>query len=444
MGSSISRTDPLRERYQEISGRRAGGWKPGDPAVAQRAVPWSALALLGLALAARFVIYPYWKTLPMAGDEYYYWPGAQAIAAGRLIPDFLRPPLWGFVLAPMALLSPDPVGGRVLSSLIGCVVVLQVYALATRVFDRRVGVIAGVGYALLPSAVAYSHYLWSETFFTMIALFVTDAFLRWLPERPQRALCLGGLGAGLALLAKEAAVLLFAAMVATVLVARISVRARVWAATVVLFLAPVLIYSAWATGRTGRIVFLGDAPIYNANQVRHGREPWSLTTDQNKQVFVRDLKAASAADYLRGVGREAANLWTPNSFPVYRLLGTDGFGNYRAPGAAVIAYLTVFADVTVMALGLTGLVFAARSLFQVYSVSMLLALQASGAIFLFCSRFRVPFLFVLVIYAASVVARPQALRSRMNNKLLLSLWIVLMVGLALVVALKWSTIGRWG
>jgi hypothetical protein len=90
-------------------------------------------------------------------------------------------------------------------------------------------------------------------------------------------------------------------------------------------------------------------------------------------------------------------------------------------------------------------VFSARGPFKTYMVSMLLALQASGALFLFCSRFRVPFLFPLVIYAAQVVVEPAEMcRFAAAHRSRGLLWLGLMSLVSAIVFVKWPTIGAWG
>jgi hypothetical protein len=121
-----------------------------------------AVGLFAVALAIRLAVFPYWRHLPLGGDEGYYWPRARAIAAGNLAPDFIRPPLWSFVLAPVTRLSPDPVWGRMLVAILGALAIPLVFVLASGVFSRRVALVAGLFYAALPSAVAYSHYLWTQ------------------------------------------------------------------------------------------------------------------------------------------------------------------------------------------------------------------------------------------------------------------------------------------
>jgi 4-amino-4-deoxy-L-arabinose transferase-like glycosyltransferase len=402
------------------------------------------VGLVCLALLARFSTLPYWRHLPLGGDEGYYWQNAVTIASGRLTPDFLRPPLWSYVLAVAAKVSSDPVSGRILSTLVGAAAVPLIYSLGCAFFDRRVGVIAGLISAVFPSYLGYSHYLWAETFFSAIALLLTHCFLRQLRDPSERALYLCFLATGLALLAKEGAVLVVCAFVSTLLWCRIRVRKRVLLVGGGFFLAPVLIYSTWATCTTRRLIVLADAPLYNTNQVKHGRAPWQLTPTENKKLLLDDLTAGRLWSVPASAVDQLGNLWTPNSFPVHRLLHATDFGNYNAPHAAVLAYGAVGAYIVVMVAGLTGLVFSEHSPFKVYSAFLLFLLSASSALFSMCSRFRVPFVFPLILYSAYLIAHPAAVWGRFTDKVLLRLWIGFMALFLTIVVAQWPTIGDWG
>jgi hypothetical protein len=162
------------------------------------------------------------------------------------------------------------------------------------------------------------------------------------------------------------------------------------------------------------------------------------------RLLVEDLRAGKLSTVPAAVVAQTRNLWTPNSFPAFRLLRATDFGNYNAPHAAVLAYGAVGAYIVVMAIGLTGLVFSERGPFKVFAASLLLSLSASSAVFLLCSRYRVPFMFPLVLYGAALIAHPAAMWRRSRDKVLLSVWIGVMALFLTIVAVQWPTIGYWG
>jgi len=85
-----------------------------------------------------------------------------------------------------------------------------VYLLATKVFDRRTGLVAGLLYGLFPEHIGFSHYLWAEillSFLAVLSVYFLFAFLED-PGDPRR-LYGSALAAGFALITKEYILLLF-------------------------------------------------------------------------------------------------------------------------------------------------------------------------------------------------------------------------------------------
>ena len=118
-----------------------------------------------IAIIIRLFFLPWIIDLPMAGDEENYWEWATDKFDLKY---FFRPPLWPLLLHIPGLLFKHPLSGRILAMIIGAFSPLFVFLLARLLFNRRVGYLAGLIYAIYPAHVAYSHYLWAEILFGFI------------------------------------------------------------------------------------------------------------------------------------------------------------------------------------------------------------------------------------------------------------------------------------
>lgn len=130
------------------------------------------------------------KPVRLRGDEVYYLSVAQEISAGRghVRPSprnehARRPPAFPWLLslfadrrgsAPEAELQ--SLGEELLpvQLVLGTALVVLTFLLGRALFDARVGFLAGLLAAIDPTLVAFSHYFWSETLFTVL---VTGALI---------------------------------------------------------------------------------------------------------------------------------------------------------------------------------------------------------------------------------------------------------------------------
>jgi 4-amino-4-deoxy-L-arabinose transferase-like glycosyltransferase len=406
-----------------------------------------ALMLFAFALGVRFLFASYWLKLPLGGDEWYYWGVAQMIAGGELIPQqiFLRPPIWIYTLA-VAAPTENPLWGRVLTTLVGASVAPLTYLLARRMFSVRAGAIAAILVALYPTFIGYSHYLWAETFFLALSVAVMVVFFKGLSERSSAILLVSFGLLGVSLLAKETAVLLFVACLITVFRSEWRPGRRVLITSALLFLAPAVLYSLVASLKCGRLITLADAPYYNANQILHERQPWKMSPEESRQTFFRDLVDGKLKELPRNFPDQLKNLWTPTSFVAHRLLKAEDevFGNYHAPYPQVWAGVAVSSYILIMVLGLTGLLLGPAGDPRTFSLSNLVLLCMSAAVFLMCSRFRLPMLNLLIIHGAALLAAPSMISASLRRWLPLTLWALSIVGFVLVLVQRWSAIGNWG
>jgi 4-amino-4-deoxy-L-arabinose transferase-like glycosyltransferase len=113
------------------------------------------------------------------GDEPDYHHFATTVAAGEGFvdrdgrPSAVRPPLYPLALGGLyAVLGPDPDVGRAFQVVLGAVVVLLVYALGSRLFSRRVGLLAAALAAVNPSLIYLSALLTTENLYLVLLLLI--------------------------------------------------------------------------------------------------------------------------------------------------------------------------------------------------------------------------------------------------------------------------------
>lgn len=206
------------------------------------------LILFALALAVRLAVFPYWQHLPLSGDEIYYWTSAKVIADGHLTKNFLHPPLWTYMLSIPALLSDNPVYGRSFTVIISSFSVPVIYLLGKCVFNRKVGIIAGIIYSFYPNIVGFSHYLWTESLMAFLILLSTLFLFTSLKSENKRSLLYSAFFIiSIGLLVKEFAVIQFGSCLITVVWIEMSNKKQIIMRAIIIFLAPAIIYSAYAS-----------------------------------------------------------------------------------------------------------------------------------------------------------------------------------------------------
>jgi 4-amino-4-deoxy-L-arabinose transferase-like glycosyltransferase len=116
-------------------------------------------------------------------------------------PSALRPPGYPLLLAFVYMLGGHWLAGRVANALLGSLLVLLVYLIASRLWGRRRAVIAGLLAAVFPPLIALTGSLLSEPLFIVLELLVVLATLRYQDSqrRPLYAAVIGLLIAAAAL-----------------------------------------------------------------------------------------------------------------------------------------------------------------------------------------------------------------------------------------------------
>jgi len=140
--------------------------------------------------------------------------------------------------------------------------------------------------------------------------------------------------------------------------------------------------------------------------------------------------------------RQIYNLWTPNSFPIFRLLHS-GEKYSNVPHAALLAYITSGMYICIIVFGLTGIFCDENNLFKVFAVSNLLLLLSTGLLFLMCSRFRISFIYIFIIYTSLVLANPRAALRQLTLGKVLPLLAIFVLFITIIYTTI-SSFGYWG
>lgn len=441
------------------------------------------VTILVVSLAARMILLPLFIDLPLAGDEVFYWLASKYLAKGDFVATTLHPPLWSYLLALPAAIYDDPISGRILSVLIGAGCPIIVYLLASIVFDKRTAVIGGLLYALYPVHVCYSHYLWAELLVSFLCLLSIYFFMLFVKDPGRnRFFFLSFAVTGVALLAKEFAGMIFAGLLVAVFFVKMEKKKKMIPLACLLFAMPVFLYSLIISCATGKIVILSDASVRNpcfaaglnvsvaltgseiltgsrsktpqleprafgANETEDGD---SQGSDSSVSELLSHLSERSIADVVKSIKKQIYKLWTPNSFATTRVAGLPSSDpgskvwNYGISHPEPWVYLLTGGYICVLALGIAGICLSPGSLFKLVVIVALASLCSLSVFTYLCSRFRLPFMFIFVIYTAHFLARPGAMLANLRNPIRTCLLLILMRIFWDIVFVKMSTVGAWG
>jgi 4-amino-4-deoxy-L-arabinose transferase-like glycosyltransferase len=418
-----------------------GGWRGYisslDALATQRL---GAAAIFIFAFVVRMSIFQYWKQLPLSGDELHYWNWARVAANGHPIHNYLHPPLWTYVLAAAAFISDTSVYARLITVIVSAFSAAAVYLLGKKVFGKRVGVLAGLVYSIYPNIVGFSHYLWSESFLALLVILSSLLFFKSLDGKTKTGWLYGSfLLLGFGLLVKEFAFISFLAMIITLAMAPCRKKLKVIVLSTLVFILPAAVYSCYASASAHRPVFLADAFVYNSNEADYGKSVWNNSTRENLHIFAgRILEIKNVPGRLVS---QIANLWTPASFPIFRLI-SSAEGYRDVPHPRLFAFVALGAYILVIGSGLVGMCLSRHKAFLAYSLGTLFALTAMGFLFLMCSRFRVPFIHIFIIYGCVTWSTPR-LKQQLTWRRGILLF-ALLAAFSAVLVTKRSAFGVWG
>jgi len=420
---------------------------PADSLRRRRSV-WALAALLLVSAGLRLAVAEMVAPVKPLGDEMYYVVVASNIAEGRghvygENARALRPPAHAWLLS--RFVDPDTMGmapaGQTrarrsvrldalrplvrLQVVVGCLLVLATVWLGRELFDLRTGLVAGCFAAVYPTFIAYSHFLWSETLFALLA---TAALAAWVAASTRRSVgmaVVSGAFFGAAALTREIALPVCLAGVAWSLIAArpderaaAALRAGLCVGCAVLVISPWVARNYAIFGRILPISSVGWIAIGEGNALEGAR--WLSPSAPGRSDFRREVLAVEgeaeridfarkrtleriAADQPGWVFRKIAHnvplMLSPDAFQLYKLRN----GSYGEVSSALfggIKAATVFSYGIVMVLAIVGVAASARGRRRLLALLVFAAVLGLHVVANANSRFRMPWMPFLMAYAA--------------------------------------------
>src|SRR5262249_38664598 len=158
-----------------------------------------------VSLLVRLVAWAYWGTGTIESEGAEYAKMAENLRQGVGLvglvspgPQVLFNPLYPWLIAGASFFVHDfELAGRLVSIVMGSLLPLAVYGLASRLFNQRVGIVAGLLSALHPLSVYLSFMVYSEGPYATLFLFAAYLVVRAIDVGSTRAWLLAGAMFGL-------------------------------------------------------------------------------------------------------------------------------------------------------------------------------------------------------------------------------------------------------
>lgn len=424
----------------------------GPPRRGGRAIAVILIASLAFKLALLLWI----GDIAPVADEIQYVVAGESIAAGHGIrytnpkwDPLYQPPVYPHAMALAFELGGGPFELKLFQVLLSTLTVWLLFLLTRDWFGARTAVWSAAIFAFYPTLVAFTHYTWSETFFVfwLVAAFY---FLFEPGRRIARpaSLLLAGLLLGVAAQTRAVAVYLVPCLVPLVYLSTRSFRGTLTRSAalflgVTIALAP-LTYSIYE--RHGGFLLISTQPAKIWHESYNSKEPenvdyrFEFTRRQprlerprslHKNPIVqhreetRNALAFMAENPLLCVKRfytRLTYLFNPSSFLVRHLrngwydtfVGEPAHAPIPRPVVEVIVAVAVASYLLVATLGLVGLFTMPPGVVRAFSVGLILFFVMLTALTYATSRYRVPFLPVLIPSAAFALTNLRACLGRLR------------------------------
>lgn len=354
-----------------------------------------ALIVLLASLATRLLLLPRMLRWNLIGDELWYW----AWATGERPAGFYylqHPRFWALVLRLAAAISHAAWSGRILTCLIASTSPVAVYALASRLWDRRTAFLAGLLLAFSPEHMGYSLWLWKEGFAGVLYTAAASFFFRGRGvTENKRDVIWAFLLTGIALLADEKAVVVLLAFVVALF--QYGGRRR-WTFLLVGLAAlalPMAVCSTITSIQARRFVLVSDSVSAHMQ----------ISSD-DKEFPKAEGRVATLRREWKMFRAQSGLIATPNSVVVAGLFNPHCMLFAPFEHGAPIGWICVAYAACLFLLAFVAMVVDGPSAFRLFSVTIWTLLAFSSAVMIFKTRFRVPFLFILAAYGARLLRLP--------------------------------------
>jgi 4-amino-4-deoxy-L-arabinose transferase-like glycosyltransferase len=407
----------------------------------------------------------------LVGDEFYYSQTAVHLAVHdeHYCPPYGTwagwPPAYPWVLSRWMFpvrVGPDEAIDLALAQraqvAIGSLLVVATAVLAGALFGPREAVVAAAMAALYPTFVAYSHFLWSETFFALLLTTALVGVVRC-QRRPGYGLAaLTGLAFGVSALTREVGLVLAAACAGWWWYAAAPPDRRAAAARGALMLGVACLvilpwtlrnYSVldrfvpvstagWLNARSGNTLAGDNWLRPDLGPIRAFRNAYFDIPDEMARAdFARDqtlalIRSEQPLWLPKKLVRTTGLLFAPDSF-VFKKISRGAYDGISATGVRAVLVLTVAAYVGVVLLGVAGVAAATgpgRRALPVLLFGVTLALHVAVNA---SSRYRLPLMPLLMAYAGHAWVHRHGLWTSLSRRSRLAAGGVLLVFLGFCV-----------
>lgn len=375
---------------------------------------------------------------PLMNDELLYHLYPSRMAAGAPLGDAAgrAPGIMVFYAGLYRIFGADVTVARTANVILGIAAVALVFLLGRRFAGERAGLVAAAVAAVYPTLVAFTHYLYTETFYVFLLLLGLVLLVGRRPGPPGvwRAAA-AGVCFGLCALTREVGLLMPAVGAGALLVdARPRPRSGLRPAAVLLA-ASLLTILPWTIAlnrhsqgfvlvsrTTWMNLYLGNTPGSHWQKYEHLGKTIAERERAAREIALANIRERMPAWPIEKVWQNTPRFFRPTAFPVLRLLSRPGhnagLGDWRyrfrwqaldgpgfrrtAAAGALAGYLLVVFP------GVAGLALARdRRLAALFGL-VILAHLAPTIVAFNNTRFRLPVMPILIVTAAGLAVSPRA------------------------------------
>lgn len=397
------------------------------------------IVLLAVGLIVRLVYFLEYRTmlefLHPTVDALYHHISAKAIAAGALTSSepFFRAPFYNYFLGLIYALTGDSISAaRFIQLLIGSFTAPIVYLLGREVFDRRVGLLAAIAVLLTGDIVYFEGELVLEASAMWLILVSLLLLVRYIKEPSAMTLACLGFSTGLAIIDRPNAIVLLPLVVWVVwrngkidAKSPLLRHALLFTSIMMVPIGLVLLHNVTRSEYAFTIATQGGVNFYIGNNadadgvsaVMPGRLGYNWQYADIKYAAEQDMKAkltsANVSSYYFGLGVKSImsdpigwlKLMVKKTYLIFS--GDDISNNRNLPAFKSEFFLFKLLPIgmgVLAPLGLVGLVFCLRKSRESQVLAWFVVLYSLSFIAFFVnSRFRLPLLPILAIFAAALL-----------------------------------------
>ena len=354
-------------------------------------------------------------------------------------------PGWPVVLSLIFHISTKIYFARFCVVVFGSINCALVFLIGNELFDARTGLLAALILAFNPEHIFYSHYLQAEIGLEFIILVGTLSLCNYFRSPLSRKrILLGSFIFGFGLLFKHFTVIPFASFWGT-MVKYVKISRSVLVVSAIVFMTPIILYSFNLFVQGKDYLMIINTPVKNVNEWSANR-PKGLSFLKKGRLNVVGEKMHSVTGhgpmfFYRHVKKNFFNLWTPNTLTATRLYRHHySWAHYPRR----ISYIFAAGYTFVMVFGLLGLCYHENTPFKLFAIGNLALLSALTLLNLVVSRYRVPFLFLLALFAADALLHLKEIPSRARtNAYATASFAVMMVMLLAIYIERLPRLGSW-